>query len=324
MNVDEKRLMSDVAATIPGLDYDFLRYIGAIPEIQRRIQQHYVPFFENCTKVIDLGCGDGDFIGLLLELGIDTVGVDSDEKAFSAAKEKNLPVVCQDVLTYLEELPDNSVDGIFSAHLVEHLPYQVVLSLIQQSFRVLRPGGRLLLATPDPRTLFSHLEMFHLHYGHVSFYHPRLLCFFLQHSQFSETSFGVNPNTSSILIPEIRTIKQQRVGIESQLLDSQRWLDDLSTRRLSYNREIPLQGSSLIHQVSHKFKKWFTRMFVQPLIDDVVSNINHAHHSQIQRLTLQQQELSKQVHAIVDSVDSLNGPFECYATGIKEITADRD
>ena len=60
-------------------------------------------------------CGDGDFIGLLLELGIDTVGVDSDEKAFSAAKEKNLPVVCQDVLTYLEELPDNSVDGIFSA-----------------------------------------------------------------------------------------------------------------------------------------------------------------------------------------------------------------
>lgn len=307
--------MIDVPVAIPGLDYDFLRYIGATTEGQQRIQSYYLPLFEGCKTVVDLGCGDGDFIILLLEQGIEAIGVDSDEKAFRAAKEKNLPIVFQDVVTYLREMPDNSVDGIFSAHLVEHLPYQIVLELIQQSYRVLRPSGRLLLATPDPRTLFSHLEMFYLHYGHVSFYHPRLLSFFLEYTRFSHVTMGVNPNTASILLPELRSVREQLATLQSQIEENDRYLKEVGA--VSYNPRIPIQGSGLIHHMSYCFKRWFTRMFVQPLTDDLVEKLNQSHQWQTARLTQQQQSLVKQMRALTDSLDSLNGPFECYATGTK-------
>jgi len=57
-----------------GLDYDFLRYIGVESETQKRIQGFYLPFFEGCKRVVDLGCGDGDFLGLLEEKGIEATG----------------------------------------------------------------------------------------------------------------------------------------------------------------------------------------------------------------------------------------------------------
>lgn len=108
----------------PGLDYDFLRYIGVEPETQKRIQGFYLPFFEGCKRVVDLACGDGDFVELLEEKGIEATGVDWDEKCCAAARERGLNVVCEDVFEYLEGVEEGSVDGVFCSHLVEHLPYE--------------------------------------------------------------------------------------------------------------------------------------------------------------------------------------------------------
>ena len=164
----------------PGLDYDFLRYIGYDPAAQREHQRTYLTFFCGCRRVVDLGCGIGDFVEMLAKQGIEAVGVDSDPTAVQHMRERGMPVVDQDVLAYLDELAPGSVDGIFASHLVEHLPYDRVLELARLAYRALSPGGVLVLATPDPRSLYAHLEMFYLHFGHVSFYHPRLLCFFLE------------------------------------------------------------------------------------------------------------------------------------------------
>lgn len=57
-----------------------------------------------------------------------------------------------------------------------------------------------MVATPDVRGLFSHLEMFYLHFGHVAFYHPRLLCFFLDYVGFQGPTIGENPHTASPLL----------------------------------------------------------------------------------------------------------------------------
>ncbi len=186
---------------VPGLDFDFLRYIGVTPESQTRIQGFYLPLLAGLKKIVDLGCGDGDFVALLLEQGIEAIGVDADEKSYSAAQKRGLPVICQDVFDFLDHAPTDSVDGVFCAHLVEHLPYMQVIRLIHQAYRIVRPGGRVILATPDVRSLFSHLEMFYLHFGHISFYHPRLLCFLLEHEHFTQTEYGVNPETASPLLP---------------------------------------------------------------------------------------------------------------------------
>ena len=48
--------------------------------------------------------------------------------------------------------------------------------------------------------------MFYLHFGHVSFYHPRLLCFFLEHAGFVEPQYGANPQTASPLLADAQQL----------------------------------------------------------------------------------------------------------------------
>ncbi len=307
----------------PGLDYDFLRYVDVRAEEQRRIQSFYLPYFEPSKHVVDLACGDGDFVALLHERSISVVGVDSDEKAAESAKAKGLPFIHQDVFTYLTTQPDASVDGIFCAHLVEHLPYPQVIELIKQSYRILQPGGRAIFATPNVRSLFSHLEMFYMHFGHVSFYHPRLLCFFLEHEGFVEAKEGVNPNTSSILMQELLNfLEKDKTTPEITIAPSH--------FNLKYRSEIPLQGNSLLHRLSYNVKRWFVHMFVQPLVDDLALNIeqvvNQANNNLIQELrsvsttlTNLQREQRSDLQSIAKSLQSLNGPFECFSTAIKPV-----
>src|SRR5690606_16467093 len=112
--------------------YDFHRFLGMNPEGQRGVQRFYLPYFANSKQVVDLACGDGDFVALLLEQGVDAVGVDADTKTCAAAQAKGLPVICQNVFAYLAATPAASVDGVFCAHLVEHLAYPQVIELIRE------------------------------------------------------------------------------------------------------------------------------------------------------------------------------------------------
>jgi SAM-dependent methyltransferase len=277
---------------LTGLDYDFLHYIGRDPAGLRRIQSFYLPFFAGCRQVVDLGCGDGDFVMLLREQSIDAIGVDADDKVAAALQAQGIPFVHQNVFDYLASAPSASVDGIFCAHLVEHLPYTQVLALAQQAYRILRPGGRIVLATPDVRSLYAHLETFYLHFGHVSFYHPRLLCFLFEHAGFSDAQFGANPNTASPLLLPVQSLANQpsptAPGKDTALL---------------YRREVAPQGRSPLHRFSHLVKRWLARWLVLPFTDSLAAAAN----DQIMRI-------DANLVAMAQAIQTLNGPYECYAT----------
>jgi SAM-dependent methyltransferase len=376
-----------------GLDYDFLRYIGVVPETQRRIHSFYLPRFAGCRQVLDLGCGDGDFVALLRERSVDVLGVDSDPKTYAAAVANGLPVVLADVFDYLAGLEPESIDGIFSAHLVEHLPYERAMSLIESAFRVLRPGGVIVLATPDTRTIFSHLEMFYLHFGHVSFYHPRLLCFLLEHAGFTGAELGANPETASPLLAAARAARDNRpeanVGLESpaaakanlaDLLDPMPRPGDgpgatspepVPTPTVTYTGSVTVRGPTIIHRLSYRVRRWLTRWLLKSELDELAANSSAAlaelasttqaavanltgqvnamqsrTHVQQELLWTNQQRLATQtatgigqetawrrshvtvleneihalrgdVRSIIDSLQSINGPFECYAAATK-------
>lgn len=206
------------------LDYRFLRYIGVTREGQRRIQAFYLPFFEDCHRVVDLGCGEGHFVEMLAERGLEAVGVDRDEECCREASQRGIKVVCQDVFDYLRVMEEGAVDGIFSSHLVEHLPYQEVLELLSLCYQALAPGGAIVLTTPNVRGLFSHLEMFYMHFGHVTFYHPNLLCFLLQYRGFSNPVAGENPSLASPLLGDFRLQSLELGWGENGGGASQRWL----------------------------------------------------------------------------------------------------
>jgi hypothetical protein len=276
-----------------GLDYDFLHYIGSDSAAMRRIRGFYLPHFSGCHSVVDLGCGDGDFVALLREAGHDAVGVDADPKVCTALRSQGIPVVEQDVFAYLSTASDGSADGIFSAHLVEHLPYLKVLELATQAYRVLRPGGVIVLATPDVRSLYTHLESFYLHFGHVSFYHPRLLCFFLEQAGFTGAEYGANPATASPMLTPLQGLAQRPPRATTG-------------RAIAYRREIPPQGNSLVQRLSYRVKRRLASWLVQPFTDSLAAATND-----------QLAGLDRDLLDLAQALQSLNGPYECYATAYK-------
>jgi len=100
--------------------------------------------------VLDLGCGRGEFLALLVEAGIEARGIDADADMVAYARGEGLNVDQGDALAALEKLDDGSLGGVFAAQLLEHLPPPALVRLLELSARKLRPGGVLVAETINP------------------------------------------------------------------------------------------------------------------------------------------------------------------------------
>jgi SAM-dependent methyltransferase len=300
---------------IAGLDHAFLRWLPVIPEEQKAYQSFYLPFFEGCETIVDLGCGEGNFVELLTEHGIHAIGVDWDRKCCEAAWERGINVVHQDALGYLAGLEPESIDGVFAAHLVEHLPYETVIELLRLAYRALKPGGIIVLTTPDVRGLFSHLEMFYIHFGHVTFYHPRLLGFFLEFTGFTDIKEGENPNEPHPLFADVL----ERLAAEMSTERS----ESPAITPLRYDPQLPRPRNPLRRLIWHG-KMFLVRMIVQPYLDHFMTEINRGAEEIKQGFEQMNEELvplyarlGEDRAELVRILERLDRPFEAYAVARK-------
>ncbi|MEY2160052.1 MULTISPECIES: class I SAM-dependent methyltransferase [unclassified Rhodanobacter] len=109
--------------------------------LYQRLVRRYIP----PGPVVDFGCGMGH---LLKRLGRDRVaaGVEASEWA-SVASRQNCPA--STVYRSLDEIPTAAYAGIVSIHVVEHIEDEGLAAVLAQFKRILQPGGRLLIVTPD-------------------------------------------------------------------------------------------------------------------------------------------------------------------------------
>jgi SAM-dependent methyltransferase len=119
-------------------------------ESVRERQRLYVEDFREAAPVLDLGCGRGEFLGLLREAGLDARGVDLDADMVAFARGEDLDVEQTGAVEYLESIEDASLGGIFAAQVVEHLPPPVLVRLMELAAVKLRPGGLLVAETINP------------------------------------------------------------------------------------------------------------------------------------------------------------------------------
>jgi glycosyltransferase involved in cell wall biosynthesis/2-polyprenyl-3-methyl-5-hydroxy-6-metoxy-1,4-benzoquinol methylase len=116
-------------------------------------QRVYVPILACHDTVVDIGCGRGEMLDLLREHHIEGVGVDLDPSMIERCRRKGHTVQMIDGLDYLAQQADASVPAIFSAQVVEHMPYEALRSFLELSRLKLKPGGQLIFETVNPHSL---------------------------------------------------------------------------------------------------------------------------------------------------------------------------
>jgi len=137
------------AAAVPDYFAFEARMRGSTADVRER-QRPYVDDFRHAAPVLDVGCGRGELLGLLRDVGVEARGVDADADMVAYAAGEGFEVEQADALAYLEALPDASVGGIFAGQVVEHLPPAVLLRFLELAAQKLRPGGLLIAETINP------------------------------------------------------------------------------------------------------------------------------------------------------------------------------
>jgi O-antigen chain-terminating methyltransferase len=163
--------------------FDYSDYESRLMDSQyiRMLQKERVRFFQGCKRVLDLACGPGIFLELLREAGIEASGVDRNEKIVQKARQKGLNLVHSDIFDYLEK-NNERFGGIFCSHLLEHLPFERVVRLIELISGKLERNGILVFVLPNPGSIRLHLFGFWRDPEHVRFYTGNLIASVCQHN----------------------------------------------------------------------------------------------------------------------------------------------
>jgi O-antigen chain-terminating methyltransferase len=129
------------------------------------------------APVLDLGCGRGEFLELLKEASISGIGVDSNHNMVQKCREMGLDVSAGDLLEFLQSRKENSLGGIFCSQVVEHLPPDVLLKLIETAHARLNEGAPILLETVNVGSAFGFLQVYTKDLTHRTPIHPDTLKF---------------------------------------------------------------------------------------------------------------------------------------------------
>jgi len=100
---------------------------------------------KNNARLLELGCGRGDFLFEFQNFGFVCSGL--DRELSSTQNEYNLEVKLCDLANETFPFKDNSFDIVYHKSVLEHV-YNPK-NIMEETLRILKPGGKLIILTPD-------------------------------------------------------------------------------------------------------------------------------------------------------------------------------
>lgn len=126
------------------------------PEQIKEAVKSYLPILQRSgiqSDILDVGCGRGEWLEVLREGGFQARGIDTNRILVQRCRNLSLDVVESEALTYLRSLPDVNLNAITAFHFAEHLPLETLVRFLDEAGRTLKPGGLIILETPNPENL---------------------------------------------------------------------------------------------------------------------------------------------------------------------------
>lgn len=152
---------------------------------------------------VDLGAGRGEMVAVMTEVGLSAYGIDMDQSMVDRAVQLGRDVRAGDALGHLNSLDNGSVVQVSAIHVVEHLDTPDLVEWLSEIARVLEPGGRLIIETPNPHAIDA-FKAFWLDVTHVRPYYPEALLNLVEAAGFSEAFVWADGDATDI---------QERLGI---------------------------------------------------------------------------------------------------------------
>lgn len=127
------------------------KLLGWLPGLRERAANSIMGlhYMSPSATLLDVGCGVGQFMGTLKALGWTVVGVDTDARVVETARTAGLDARCGQLKAF--GFPDESFDVITLRHVIEHVSDPS--ALLSEVKRLLKPGGMMLMATPNAASL---------------------------------------------------------------------------------------------------------------------------------------------------------------------------
>lgn len=162
---------------------DNLEILVGAKNYNKFLVDQIILYSHGAESALDFGSGIGTFSTAVKNSGSRVVCVEPDIKLYNRLKGLHLEVVSD-----LDQVPDDSVDYIFSLNVLEHISDD--LNALKELYRRLRPGGRLFLYVPAFNILFSSMDR---KVGHFRRYRrPRLRALVIEAGFKPERSFYVD------------------------------------------------------------------------------------------------------------------------------------
>lgn len=160
-------------------------YRGSEDDIRARMAD-YVPLFAGASDVVDIGCGRGEFLGLLRDAGIPARGVDLNHEMAERSRAQGFTVEETDALGFLAAAPPESLGGLIASQVVEHLEPDYLLRMLAAAQAALRPGATIVLETINPACWSAFFESYIRDLTHVRPVHPDTLKFLVMAAGFAD------------------------------------------------------------------------------------------------------------------------------------------
>jgi SAM-dependent methyltransferase len=130
-------------------------------------RKHYLPLLpvERDARILDLGCGYGEFCYFLQRNGyMNTRGLDLSDRQLQVGRSLGVwNLQCEDAGVVLAQ-SRGEFDFISAVDVLEHVPKNNVLELLEQIYSALRPGGRFVCQVPNLAAFYS--PLFYMDFTH--------------------------------------------------------------------------------------------------------------------------------------------------------------
>jgi len=151
-----ERLKAEEDHLLDSLYFSLEDVLRGTPEQIKEEVKVYLPVLESAgisSGILDVGCGRGEWLQVLEEAGLEAKGIDQNRILVQQCKELSLDVIESEALNYLRSLADGSLNAVTAFHFAEHLPLKTLVKFLDEVGRTLRPGGLMILETPNPENL---------------------------------------------------------------------------------------------------------------------------------------------------------------------------